>query len=129
MSSRSCLLETRIDKPFSRWTGGRAASYVFSIYDPQRIPAYPRAVYIVVRNFNGLATPLLVAATSALPELFFHGDRYNAALKRGGNEIHVHVPAGGSCPDAIAQDLASSLFSACSGSAVIGSDIMPSFAS
>jgi len=102
----SCFLaSSSADKPFSRWAGDKGASFVFSVYGPEDIPAYPHAVYIVVQNLHGVVVPLFVATTSALPALLFHGDRYNAALRRGGNEVHVHVPAPGSCADAVARKL------------------------
>jgi len=122
---------SRVGKPFSRWTGGRGASYVFSIYSLRDIPAYPHAVYVVARNRNKIATPILVAATAALPALLFHGDRYRRALKCGGNEVHVHVPAAGSCPEAIAADLSMVLSAedaADAGSAAECPDFRPSFA-
>ena len=106
----TCFLKiSGVAKPFSRWTGRGGDSYVFSIYEPEDIPAYRHAVYIVVRNRGGVARPLLVGATTALPALFFLGDRYNGALRRGGNAVHVHVPQANMCPKAVAHDLSHGL--------------------
>ncbi|VAW17337.1 hypothetical protein MNBD_ALPHA09-1704, partial [hydrothermal vent metagenome] len=94
-----------VTKPFSRWTGDQGASYVFSVYELEKIPAYPHAVYVVVRNRGGVAEPILIGVTTALPALFFHSERYHGALRRGGNEVHVHVPHADMCPKAVAADL------------------------
>jgi len=127
MQTSCCLARSNIDKPFARWAGDQGASYVFSVYDPGKIPAYPHAVYIVVRNFDGASRPVFIAATSALPALLFHGSRYLAALRRGGNEVHVHVPAAGSCPQAVANELSAALFARPHRPAVTNPGIAPSF--
>lgn len=110
MFSISYRPRPEIKKDFCRWAGFSGTSRVFSVYGARKVPAYPEAVYIVVKNEGGLAHPVHVARTGAMPDLFFLGDNFRSALKNGGNEVHVHVPAASGCAKTIANDLKTALF-------------------
>ena len=105
MLTRYIDTTSEICKSFTRWAGRCDKSYVFSVYAADDIPAYEYAVFVVVRNTGTHLEPLMVGSSNALPEMFFLSRRYQAALKRGGNEVHVHVPAPNVDPKAVARDL------------------------
>jgi hypothetical protein len=99
-------LSGQIEKTFAYWRGRSGACYVHSVYESADAPGYADAVYLVVRRTGARRELIAVGATGTFPDLFFLGRRYAAALRRGGNEVHVHVPAAeGLCPEAVARDI------------------------
>lgn len=95
-----------IDKQFAYWRGRSGRAFVHSVYAPEAMPRYADAVYLVVRRTGGERELLEAGATGSVPDLYLFSRRVSAALMRGGNEVHVHVPAtDGLRPEAVARDI------------------------
>ena len=80
---------------FRHWHGASGRRYLFSVYPflGADLPAlFEDAVVLAVRRGPGSERAVLHAdETAVLPELYYANALFQDALRRGVNEIHVHL--------------------------------------
>ncbi len=93
------LLGSALARRFLHWRGASGRRHLFSVFPlgdgVDDSPRFEDAVVLAVaRGPAGERRVVLVDETGPLPDLFFAGGRFRAAVARGANEIHVHLLAG-----------------------------------
>ncbi len=100
-----------LGKRFWYWRGASGRSYIHSIYPVDDCPPSPGAVYVAVRNDNGLREVLAVGRFCQLLGRQSAGPSRPAGLfPTGTDEIHVHLLARDSrAADAVLDDLVAAI--------------------
>ena len=96
------LAGTDLSRRFRHWRGASGRRYLFSVFplgEPapgEDAPRFADAVVMAVgRDAAGAPRILALDETGPLPDLFYAGAAFRAALSRGAHEIHVHLLAEG----------------------------------
>jgi hypothetical protein len=99
-----------LGKRFWYWRGASGQSYIHSIYPVDSCPPSPGAVYVAVRNDNGLRDVLAVGRFSSCWDGSLQGHAASRFVPEGSDEIHVHLLARDSrAADAVLDDLVAAI--------------------